>query len=279
MFSQSFFNSFLNPEGNYGPQINSDIFEDNIVFFDDNGPTTSSKLSSNESKIPISTFYTGNTKEEEKIINEKKNEDFHRNTIFPSKKPKEMKIGRKRKDGHEIGKHNKNTDDIIINKSINAVKDSALKYLNKNIKDVLGDEYTLKKIRPFSKKINSHKELMNKTCREIFSTEIHQKFKKLEKNYNQKMIDKILDKEKENKNEANIFNYLFNLKFSDFLSNFKLAKGEMPSELSGMENIDDFLSKYEDEEYKNKFKAFVGDLEKIIGDKKGRNRTKKSKII
>lgn len=275
MFHENLEYKYLNSEGDYDLLINdNDIPEDNKFSFDDIGPI-------NESKNPFSTIYTANIKEEE-IIKEKKNDnqkDFHINTISPSKKPKEknLLLGRKKKNSHEIGKHNKYTDDNLINKATNAVKDSAFKHVNKNIKESLGDEYTLKKIRPFSKKIDSIKELMKKTCGDVLSTEPRKKYKNLDKNHNQKMIEKILDKEKEN--ETHIFNDLFKLKFSDYLYNFRLAKNEMRSELSGMENIDDFLSKFKDEEYKNKFKAFVGDLEKIIGDKKGRNRPKKSKII
>ena len=230
-------------------------------------PQTQNQNSSNAS---LNTFNTSNENLFKSLNKSSENKKV--------KKEKNGKRGRKIKDSKDKGVHGKSTDDNIIEKVKHSVLDNFRKHFNRllkkhNIGRSLCKIYKGKK----REKMNYNKILIYKKLKDIFSAKISPKYKHYSKDNNIKLIKEILNDKDENKNTLK---QILNFTFLDCLKHFK---NEKPlKELDGMTQLEKCVEtmkeKYkEDDEYElysEKFKEFVYNFEKIINDKKGRNRKK-----
>ena len=199
--------------------------------------------------------------------NENKEEDCHKINNLTEKK----KVGRKRK---EISKENETepSNYNIIRKCKNIVLEYTLKYLNNKIKEIyegdIGEGIYKKELLDINSelksdnRINSIKNILNKTLKEIFSVNISERYTSFLSNHNEVIIKRLLNKSDINKRER--FNKLFNLKFSNCLKifiddkncedfkmiegfpKFQVIKTELNESEKYLNNINEFLMKFED---------------------------------
>jgi len=119
-------------------------------------------------------------------------------------------------------------------------------------------------------KINSIKKLLNKTLKDIFSTDISLRFTSYLPNHNKEIIKRILNEKDKNKREK--FQKLFNITFVECLNKF-VDNSKGCDELEGFPNFDDIKSDLnEDEEHLDKMKKLLINFENVIKNKKSRNR-------
>jgi len=176
---------------------------------------------------------------------------------------------------------------FLFNNLLRRVKkivfDSIMKYDNLIISKLynnIGDGVYIKKLfrnNHFQTKTAStsyNQVLLNKTQKEIFSEKISSRYSNYPLDHNEKLINKLFNEKDEVKRK--IFENLFNkslLQCIEHLSGKKRYK-----ELDGLEKIYESEMKEldEDEEYKNKLKYILNNVEKLLNDKKQRkNKTKK----
>lgn len=180
------------------------------------------------------------------------------------------KLGRKTIKSNEIGEHNKFSDDNLIRKIIHEILKFLLSFINNEIKDPNLKLKNLSGNVIKESNVNDIRDLLNKSLKDIFSSNISGKFRKIPKDFNKNVIEKLLDEEKLEK--GNKYEILFNLTLLDCL---KHIRGEdIINELKELGTIDMIVKEFEDE-YKAKFKDYVQNFEKIVGEKKERKRKKK----
>jgi len=218
-------------------------------------------------------------------LNENKNKKLNKNDIFknkPKDKSKKKILGRKRKDYKEISEHNKYSEDNIIRK----IKSTLLNFLSTFINSFIYEKYNgrigegifKKEILKINQdqiiKDKNNKEFINKTIKDIFSNKLSGKYTNFDSEHNKKLIEFLINKEKDEEKKIS-FRKLFNLTFMDSLNHFSGIK-QIPI-LNGMKLLKDLCKKFEeDRDYVNLLKYNTYNFEKIIMDKKNRNRTKKN---
>ena len=232
---------------------------------------------------------------------------------FKPKKDKK-KLGRKRITDplSEKGKHNKDSDDNIIKKIKTKIINYLISFVNgilvtflennkiilyikmmkNNIKEKepeiesLIKDLNYRKIVDNIKKENNLK-LLNQTLKELLSNDISPKYLKLKPDWNKKIIENILEKEKENK----IIEFIFNLTFREWFDIFTYKKELKDLGFSDEKNIkkimdnlmrvDKLLEEVYNLNFGNKyfsiFTSFIYNYERWFFIKQGRN--KKIKII
>lgn len=202
------------------------------------------------------------------------------NAIKPYKKP----TGRIKKEDKKDGKHNKYSDDNVRKKVKHIILKTIMKFLNMKIKAIYNNNIgnnilkkellTLNKIPKFESSIEYNKLLLNKTIKEIFSENISSKFTNYQKDFNKKLIEKLINEEDKEKREY--FKALFNLTLLDCLRHFN--KDKYFKELDGMECIDDVLEEFNnDKEYKKILHYNIQNFDIIINNKRSRNSKKKGR--
>ncbi len=180
------------------------------------------------------------------------------------------KLGRKTTKSNETGEHNKFSDDNLIRKIIHEILKFLLSFINNEIKDPNLKLKNLSGNVIKESNVNDIRDLLNKSLKDIFSSNISGKFRKIPKDFNKNVIEKLLSKEKLEK--GNKYEILLNLTLLDCL---KHIRGEdIINELKELGTIDMIVKEFEDE-YKAKFKDYVQNFEKIVGEKKERKRKKK----
>ena len=213
-----------------------------------------------------------------KQTNELSKEDLKNIYLF-IKKAK----GRKLKNSKEQGFHNKFTFDNIIRKIKAISMQSFFNFFNNKIKEVYKDSeikslWGLKKLNQSQIKnsnIEYNRLFFEKSLKDIFSDNITTKWKTEERDHNKKLIEKLLNEE--NKEKKIIFEKILNYKFIDIV---KYLRGEREGldELKGLD-FDEYMWKKikRDENYLKDFKNNMENIEKLIQNKKPRNRQKKNK--
>ena len=191
--------------------------------------------------------------------------------------------GRKLKNSKDQGFHNKFTFDNIIRKIKAISMQSFFNFFNNKIKEVYKDSevkslWGLKKLNQSQIKnsnIEYNRLFFEKSLKDIFSDNITTKWKTEEKDHNKKLIEKLLNEE--NKEKKIIFEKILNYKFIDIV---KYLRGEREGldELKGLD-FDEYMWKKikRDENYLKDFKYNMENIEKLIQNKKPRNRQKKNK--
>ena len=191
--------------------------------------------------------------------------------------------GRKLKNSKEQGFHNKFTFDNIIRKIKAISMKSFFNFFNNKIKEVYKDSevkslWGLKKLNQSQIKnsnIEYNRLFFEKSLKDIFSDNITTKWKTEERDHNKKLIEKLLNEE--NKEKKIIFEKILNYKFIDIV---KYLRGEREGldQLKGLDFDEYMWNKIKkDENYLIIFKNNMENIEKLIQNKKPRNRQKKNK--
>lgn len=241
------------------------------------------------SKRPSTQFIEGNSNISKIINNNLLNDKINIiqiNDMQNENKGKKL-LGRKCKNSDEIGQHNKFSDDnlsrrakhillnyiyIFINNLIVKVYNNNNNNLNeKNNFQLLKTDYK----QVIKNKVDYNLNFLNKKLKDIFSDNVSTKYRKYSLQYNKKIIEQLLNEKDEAK--KNLFEKIFNLTFFDCLKYFR---GEIEiEELEGLVKLDEACEKFKKEkDYENYipiFKTFIFNFEKIIKNKKVRNKGKK----
>ena len=173
-----------------------------------------------------------------------------------------------------MGKHNKFTDDNLIQEIKQTLMSNIFDYINTTLKKIYKKsnkqllKINQKQIK--SSTVENNIKFLDKSLKDFFSDNISTKYTKYNLDYNNKLIESLLNEENE---ELKIFfEKLFNLAILDCLKHFRYE--EEIKELDGLERLDDSYIKFEKkndyEMYKKIFEFYVRNFEKIIKMKKGR---------
>lgn len=170
----------------------------------------------------------------------------------------------------------------IIRKSKHLPLYSIFNHINNKLKEFYNNDIRIgifkKQILSLNQKqksnsnITFNKEFLNKTLKEIFSTDISGKYSNYDKDYNKKLIESLL-------NEKDViikdyFTKLFNLKFTQCLEHYMGTQFYL--ELKGMRLFEEENYSFMDnEEYVKNLKYHLNNYESIIKKKKSRRRKKK----
>ena len=194
---------------------------------------------------------------------------------------KKKKVGRKRKldyeDNHKI------TNDNMIRKCKHLVINNCIEFLNFQIKKIyhnnIGEGILIMKILDINQiqksdnKLESTKLFLNKKLSEIFSVDISSKYTSFLPDHNKILISRLLNEEDIEKREK--FQKIFNLTFANCIQLF-LGNNNKYIEFEGFPVLDEIKDELnEDNEYLEKIKNFLLNLEDIIKHKKPRKRNKK----
>ena len=176
-------------------------------------------------------------------------------------------------------KHDNMSFDNIMRRIKNLITNSFLTFINKKIKEIYKDSnIKLEKIEKFNAEntnIKFNREFFSKPIKDILSEKITSRCSTKNKDYNKKIIDKLLKDENEEK--RNVFDKILNLKFIDLV---KYLRGEKEGldELEGLEFDKLMWNKIKsDENYLYQFINVLNDIEIILKNKKTR-KSKKSTI-
>ena len=194
---------------------------------------------------------------------------------------KKKKVGRKRKldyeDNHKIA------NDNMIRKCKHLVINNCIEFLNFQIKKIyhnnIGEGILIMKILDINQvqksdnKLETTKLFLNKKLSEIFSVDISSKYTSFLPDHNKILISRLLNEEDIEKREK--FQKIFNLTFADCIQLF-LGNNNKYIEFEGFPVLDEIKDELnEDNEYLEKIKNFLLNLEDIIKHKKPRKRNKK----
>lgn len=188
-------------------------------------------------------------------------------------------MGRKRKDSHTKGKHNKYSNDNLYRKVKSNLLNILYEFINSKIKEEYKyiSEYNLKEniLRKIEHKqvVNSNiifnQNFLSTTLRKIFSVEISHKYK-CDYHHNENLINYLLDEYNEKREK---FASLFDLTFLDCINHFRGTK--YFQELNGMMTYGEFKEKYmDDNDYIKSMDYIVNNYEFIIMNKKSRKSKK-----
>ena len=264
--------------------------EDDIIQINKINDKNNNKVINNEIQLNIlrdeNTNFTTNKNNKSKKNSISKNvskfhKDMNKENLNKDGSKKKL-LGRKTSNSLDKGDHDKYKDDNIMKKIRILLSAEISIFINGKIEELYknnnGEKTEIKKLLKLSEikyNVNSEKELLNKTLKNIFtSLPISNRFIHCEKNHNEKLIQKLLD---ENDVEKKIiFEKLLNLTFLDCLKHFR--DEEKKPELEGMAAIEKIckkFNKYKDyENYVDNFKKMVNNYEKILNKKNGRIKNK-----
>ena len=202
-------------------------------------------------------------------------------TTKNDKKKEKIKMGRKRKNSNEFGEHNKYSVDNICRKIKRTVLHSLYLFINskiikmKKLSKYKIKRYTLKKINQ-KQIVDSHvqfnKDFLQRTLKDIFKVVISAKNKKREASHNEKIIENLLNGEKD-VIIKDYFNSLFNLSFLDCLKHFRGTEKNIILEGMGtFEECNQQLFVNDDLDYIKTFSHYMKNYEKVVRNKKPRRR-------
>lgn len=221
-------------------------------------------------------------KDHKEYIQQKIKENIYLKKPFKEKKI----IGRKTKQNEGFGEHNKFSDDNLIRKIKHIILESVFFFINQKIIELYSNsenKESLKKKQLFKlgqnqaekSKAEYNKLFLNKTLESIFSEDISTKYSRYSLNHNKELINNLLNEKDEKKRL--IFQKIFGLTFMDCLNHFRGSI--FREELSRMRMLDKYCNETDfgknSEEYKNILKIFINNYEKIIMEKKSRNKKMK----
>ena len=235
---------------------------------------TSSLLQNNKiNSLFLNNENKGNNQREEK--EEKKEEK-------ENEKTEKKRLGRKKKDSNEKGKHDKYSQDNIIRRIKTLIIKFVLRKINIYINEVnevynikiSKDIYKTPLLKVDQKEIlkTGNKQFLGQTLQEIFSNEISTKYKSSynQSSHNQQIILKLLNEKDEEKRKK--FIDLFKLTFLDCLKHFRGSVKH--KELEGLTTLKKLMNENEfkgDPEYSKIFNHYVFNFEGVIKNKKVRN--------
>ena len=217
------------------------------------------------------------------------------NTNYTRKRRKQIKelnkynkLGRKKKNDDSCRSHDKYATDNIINKIKTIIDRSLILFINKLIKSRGINKY-IKKInynfRVNKRKKNDNLDFLNLPIKNYLSHDISMKYSKnkYSTNYNEIVMNNIL----QNKENKNLFDFIFNLKIEDWLNLFiyknelkdfdkynSLDKRQMQTIKDNLDRIDKVFEKIyeEDKLYFHLFCLLIFNLRRYLTIKENRNR-------
>ena len=284
--------SLFDPLNIFNPYFDYDLPrpEDDIIQRNKINDKNNNKVINNEIQLNIlrdeNTNFTTNKNNKSKKNSISKNvskfhKDMNKENLNKDGSKKKL-LGRKTSNSLDKGDHDKYKDDNIMKKIRILLSAEISNYINGKIEELYknnnGEKTEIKKLLKLSEikyNVNSEKELLNKTLKDIFtSLPISNRFIHYEKNSNEKLIQKLLD---ENDVEKKIiFEKLLNLTFLDCLKHFR--DEEKKPELEGMATIEKVFKKFNEYKdyvnYVENFKKMVNNYEKILNKKNGRSKNK-----
>ena len=185
-------------------------------------------------------------------------------------------LGRKRRNEYDLGKHNRSQDVNLRRKAKILVLESALDFLNEQIRKVynnkIGNGNAIKKLLPINAKYNNdttiqhNKDNLSKTLAEIFSENISTKYTCYPSNHNYLLIQRLLN-EKDN-NKRMYLKKIFNLTFLQCLKSF--IGNDSCKKLKEFKKYNGIKSKFTERDYSEKLKLYLINFVNIIDSKKGR---------
>ena len=207
---------------------------------------------------------------------------YNKNNNLKEEKEKNWKkLGRKKKNSSESGKHNKYSGDNIFRKCKGIIINSLFILIN----NIIEEEY--KEDKNYDKKekkllkinqeqiinsdVNFNKGFLNKKLKDIFSENVTLRCRTYNLEHNKNLIKELLMEKDERKRK--LFDKIFNLTFLDCLKHFRGTK--FIKELKDLMKYDDICKNFEaDEDYLDSFKFYIENYEKIIENKKPRRKKK-----
>ena len=204
----------------------------------------------------------------------------------PTKKNKNTKLGRKRKDDNEKGKHNRFSDDILRRKCKHILLKFVFIFINEIIKKIynnnIGNGYFIKQLLTLNKKqksntsIKYNQEFLYKSLRDIFSDDISSKYTNYNLKHNKLLIKELISEKNEEKRKY--FQNLFSLNFLQCLKHFRGQ--ESIKELEGMKLFNEIKNELnteddDNENYKKALENYINKYEDIILRKKPKKSRKK----
>ena len=216
---------------------------------------------------------------------EVKNQELNkrnRNNQNKVEKKEKIKKGRKKKKNKNEGKHKKDSPDNIIKKIkalfFNCLIEYTEQFLNQYNKNY-EDKIKLLKL-DYAKYINKLKkdidlELLKKPLKDIVSLDTSKRYPKINDIYwNKKIIEKIIEKEKDNKE----INDLLNMSFNDWINIFTYKNDwEYNITFNKLQNYLLELTKNNDEEYITKFILYLYNYKMWFENKKAKKPKKNKK--
>ena len=226
------------------------------------------------SNIKINNF--SNNSDIKLEIKEKK---YKRKKVKKEKK-EFKKCGRKKKNSNEKGIHDKYTSDNIIRKCKAVLLQIISRLINNKIKEVYGKDanYSSKRTRLMkmnqfqvvNSNIKFNQEFLYKKIKDIFSEKLSSRCTTYSKEHNKILINYLLNEK--DKVKKKIFEEILNLTFLDCLKHFRGE--EIFSCLKELKNYDEVCEEFKDESYKESFRCYIDNFEKIIENKKSRRNKK-----
>ena len=196
---------------------------------------------------------------------------------------KHNSLGRKSKNSQNTGSHDKYSQDNILRKIKCNILLNLFKYINNQIHKMyegkIKNGLPEKNLKILSKKkifsnSKNNKAFLNKTLKDIFSENISSIYKFYRIDHNKKVINDLLNEKTGEIRQK--FNKLFSLTFLEVL--FHIRGEKYFEELEGLEQLDFLCEKYnDDKDYEDLFRYYVLKYEKIIMNKRSRQRKKSLK--
>ena len=238
------------------------------------------KISDKEIKGKIKTDFISNLNIQPnsnlKIVNTKYEKEI--NIQIKNVPPHKNKLGRKKKNSNEKGKHTKYCVDNILRRIKSTVISYLQSFLNSSIykiyKGQIGKGRFIKQLKKMNQKqivdSSKNKEFLQKNLKDIFSQDISTKFCCFSNDHNRKVIESLLNEEDEEKRVK--FEKILTLTFLDCLGHFRGTKN-IP-ELDGMGTFDKISVETfgEDQDYFDNFKYYIYNYEETIMNKKNRKK-------
>ena len=213
---------------------------------------------------------------------------FNKNILLDEEQKLEkygIKLGRKKKNSSEVGKHNKYSGDNLIRKCKGLILNNLYILINHIIYENYKDDGDYDKKQKRLLKINQNqiinsdakfnKEFLYKKLKDIFSEKVTSRCSRFNRDHNKILIKRLLNEE--NKEKRELFTKIFNLTFFDCLEHFRRTK--TINELNNLIKYEDICKCFEnDEDYLYSFRFYIENYEKIIENKRERKKSKKIKI-
>ena len=169
-------------------------------------------------------------------------------------------------------KHSKYDFDIVLRKCKSILINTLYNFINNKIKDIYKNYDN--RLKRLGTKINIgfNRALLKKTLLEIFSEDISTKYKNSPRDYNKKLIEKLLNEKDDDK--RNYFQNLFNLTFLDCLEHF--TNKRVIEELQGLKTFLEIKNdenelkrlRLDDKEYLETIEYHLNHYEEILNKKR-----------
>ena len=196
--------------------------------------------------------------------------------------PKKQFLNKKKKFELFHACHSKFSNDNLQRRCKTLVLDYCLEYLNNYIKLIydgnIGNGICIKQLLDINQEqkadntIDFNKKFLNKTLKEIYSTDISTRYTSFLPDHNKKLIKRLLNEKDENKRIK--LNQIFNLTFSDCVNKFIGINNS--EELDGFPTFEEIKSKLNESNiYLEEVKKFLMNFEKILNQKNPRTRKEK----